>query len=546
MISGSKLCSEAGGLDLSFRESDLEGLCLEGALKPVALQVEPKRSFGDDFTSHDQIYRFADADLGPWSQHRMQISKRTAKPEPRYSPWQLLYCDQVFESGNPRVDFSLLAGDGGAREKFIELIGPFVELVAKRRSEVHASWEPLIKTLVCIQAAYYPMITGIVSLIAVPDEEPRWPEETAYAPPQAAEYLDLLGISLEGVASWYWFLTDRGFDVEPNDGLEVLRRALTPSRRAQMEGTPARAQLNFDAAQMLGLLYSEATGVPISAASTYKLDGRQNRRALVYRRGPSMAPTRAQLISDLKDLGLYPHSVHVIGEGASEERFVKTMIAGLLGSKAAGEIGFTDLGGVGNGSRLETMISGFSGYAHSVFVLVDKEGKMREWVEGIIRSGLLSSSQVLFADKNLEEDNFTVEEILEAIANLAGNSSPDGSMTLRIPAQVALQEIAHAARGKERQGAASVLLRLAESSKYGPAFRTSKPALAEALAEYAFDELAEVADSVGDSWSNSEHLVRPAVRFVVQQIVPVLEGGRWRGVTADERVARYRGEESDS
>jgi hypothetical protein len=52
---------------------------------------------------------------------------------------------------------------------------------------------------------------------------------------------------------------------------------------------------------------------------------------------------------------------------------VTTLVSGILGSTAADEIGFTDLGGSGAATRLRTMVGGFTAYAHRTVVIVDHE-----------------------------------------------------------------------------------------------------------------------------------------------------------------------------
>jgi len=149
------------------------------------------------------------------------------------------------------------------------------------------------------------------------------------------------------------------------------------------------------------------------------MDGRQSERAALYDREPAARTTRAQLREDLVQAGLYPHAVHVVGEGSSEKEMVWRLVAGLIGRRWADELGFTDLGGVGSASRLNPIVSGFTTYAQRTVVVVGSEGAMTQYVTRLIRSGELSEEDVLRFETNLEDSNFTPAEMLDVLVDRA-------------------------------------------------------------------------------------------------------------------------------
>jgi hypothetical protein len=62
------------------------------------------------------------------------------------------------------------------------------------------------------------------------------------------------------VSEAYWFLLERGIDREPQDGLELLRRARPRSVHKGLRGMPRGAQDHFDAAQVLRRFLTDLTG----------------------------------------------------------------------------------------------------------------------------------------------------------------------------------------------------------------------------------------------------------------------------------------------
>jgi hypothetical protein len=224
--------------------------------------------------------------------------------------------------------------------------------------------------------------------------------------------------------------------------------------------------------------------------------------------------------------GLYPHAVHVVGEGKSEKEMVWQLVAGLLGSGGADELGFTDLGGAGSASRLNTMVSGFTTYAQRTVVIADSEGAMAQYVTGLIRAQELPKEDVLLFEANLEDSNFLPAEMLDVLIERAANPPDERpAVTLALPLDAVLT--AHqerCQRSQEKPGLASTLLKLAEDPQYGGPVVISKPDFARALAERMLREFHNAQD---DETIQGLRERRPMLAFVLDRILPVLTGPRW-------------------
>jgi hypothetical protein len=516
------------GFSLGIGQGPLEELDLDGALQPILFAQGGEPPPFLDLTEYEDLMTFREEEEArAWSEYAWDAYGHP-HTSPMYAPWQLLYVDDVVRRSGETIGLRTLARPGDEREAALE---PFRELAGHLLAAwcaLDEAWHPLVKLLVRLQNRYLPEITGRTVLLFDPNTKTQvdpWPRERETF--DAAQVAGEFGTSADEVASAYWFLVDRGIEQEPRDGVELLRRARPRSSHKRWQGGPRRAQDNFDAAQVLRLFFTELTGEPPGRTPDWLLDGRQPERGALYDRGPASRPSRRQLQADLVEADLYPHGVHIVGEGKSEKEIVSRLVGGYLGTRAASELGFTDLGGSGSASRLNTMVSGFTTYAQRTVVIVDSEGQMAEYVTGLIRSSQLPEKDALLFKRNLEESNFSRQEMLDALIEVAANPvNGRPAVTLDLPLEDV--EAAHEKRRQHSQqepGFVGTLLNAALDPAYGGPVQLSKPEFAVALADYALREFADVRaddDKLAELYER-----RPIVAFVTKRILPVLMGPRW-------------------
>jgi hypothetical protein len=135
------------------------------------------------------------------------------------------------------------------------------------------------------------------------------------------------------------------------------------------------------------------------------MHGRQDERAELYDRGPGSPWTAADVVGALQKTDLYPHGVHVVHEGDSEQ----ILLASLLGSGILEEVNFTDLSGAGNAGVVADLVGSLDGYARRVVVMIDSEANARPHVETLIASVGITDADVLLFDSSLEEADATDE-----------------------------------------------------------------------------------------------------------------------------------------
>lgn len=524
----SQLASRAAerGLRFGIGAGPLEGLDRAGALQPIAFADGRAPAQCTDLTPYEPSITFREEQPSrPWADYAWD-ARGSPHTSTMYSPWQLLYADDVLDRAAEPVNLAWLAPSTKAEGSALEQLTPIAEQLRAEWGNLDAAWRPLMKLLVRIQNRYLPVVTGRTTLLIDSTTHERvdpWPmERDAF---QADAVLAELGLSVEDVLAAYWFLVERGVDREPQDGLEVLRRARPRSSHTRWRGTTRRAQDNYDAAAMVRLFLADLTGALPGRIPDWPIDGRQSFRESLYEHGPVPRLDRTRLKRALVETALYPHAVHVVGEGASEKAMVSTLVAGFLGEAVADELGFTDLGGSGAASRLATMVGEFTNYARRTVVIVDTEGDMAEYVRGLQRSGTVPPEDILSFDANLEDSNFAPEELVEVLAQLAAEGQPGGpEVTLNItPAAFDVAYERACSRTHETPGRAGVLLKLALAPAVGGPFVVSKPRFAEALAETMLDEWAAAGSS-----AEQETLLerRPLLGFVLSRVLPVMGAPR--------------------
>ncbi len=516
------------GLQLGIGQRPLENLDVQGALQPIAFAAGGNPHGFVDLAPFEPRMTFREEEPArQWSTYAWDAHGRP-HTSALYSPWQLLYVDDVLEAPSARLGLETLRAPAEQREAAFQQWRDLLETQEARWQALDAAWRPLMKLLVRLQNRYLPEITGrtrILYDVQLQLQVDPWPyeRERFVAAAVAAE----LGVSAQPVSEAYWFLLERGIDREPQDGLDLLRRARPRSMHKGLRGMPRHAQDHFDAAQVLRLFLTDLTGQAPGRTPRWPLDGRQGERATLYERGPAARTSREQLQEALVQAGLYPHAVHVVGEGKSEKEMVHRLVEGLLGRQWADELGCTDLGGSGSASRLNTMVGGFTTYARRTVVIVDSEGAMAQYVTGLIRSQILPEEDVLRFKANLEESNFSPAEMLDVLVERAANPPDERpAVTLALPLSDVLAEHEKRRKGaRQDPGLAGILLKLAEDPQYGGPVTISKPDFAYALANRILSEFYE---AQGDEQAiEALQRSRPLLAFVLDRVLPVLMGPRW-------------------
>jgi len=144
------------------------------------------------------------------------------------------------------------------------------------------------------------------------------------------------------------------------------------------------------------------------------------RRRLYGGAWPALRFGHHHLIAQLRRRGLWPLQVHLVLEGASEEAACREIFGSLLGDIDLGEVGITitNIEGVGSLQRQRTVFSLAKTAARWTLLICDREGDAVRDVEQLQGAGLLDPDTTVIWERSFEEDNFTDEEIVEALGRV--------------------------------------------------------------------------------------------------------------------------------
>jgi hypothetical protein len=502
----------------------LEELDLAGALQPIMFAQDWVRDDVVDVTPYEPHLRFREEEpVQSWSEYAWEPHGHKSITA-LYSPWQILYLDEVIARSGERVPLSLLGGPPDDLAAWIEKLRELVGNLDASWRSLHDDWQPLIKLLVRLQNRYLPETSRQSTFLW--DEGARtriepWKRERQSF--DAHAMMTELHLDTARVQDAYWFLVERGISREPRDGMELLRRARPRQAHTQWRGAARHAEDHFEAAHMLYLFLTDLTGVPPPRPNAWPLDGRQEFRAYLFDRGPVPDVTRDEVRGALFDVEVDPHAVHVVGEGKCEREYVETIARAFVGSQQAARIGYTDLKGSGAAALLPTIVRGLSTYVGRTVVIVDSEGKMKNRTDELERTGVLPATDILRFARNIEEDNFSLTELIDALTNLAANPLA-GITSVALTLTEAEVEAAYKKRPRKGRdddpGLAGVLLHLAE--RHDPPVRIAKPVFSVALAERLLDAY-EATDN--DSAARDALFKRrPVLAFALDRIIPALYG----------------------
>lgn len=445
-----------------------------------------------------------------------------------YSPWQLLYVEDVLRGSGADFGLDTLLTGEPQRGEAIDRLRVLLEGQHDAWQAIDERWRPLMKLLVRLQNYYWPRVSGRVTLKSHSDGTytTAGPESGDEDAVDAQEILAALGVERDDILQTYYWLVERGLDRDPVDGLTMLRRARPRAFHTRWRDTARRAQDLFDAAEVLRRFLTDLDGQPPPAPEGEVMDGRQLERAALYQHGPAPRFESNTVKQLLVEAQLYPHGVLVIGEGQSEQIAVEGIVGAVLGSRGVSEVAFYDLEGSGGALRVEPLLSTFGPASRASFLIVDREGKMGEYVTAAIKRGAIDGRDVALWEDSLEAANATPEELIELVRELGRNPPKVEGRPAKEPAELTLTaeelvarhaDVVERVGQRDAPGLAELLLKLAASPQHGFVV-VEKLDLAQALTELIVNDLHEASGSDLDELKAR----RPLVGFLLDRIAPHL------------------------
>lgn len=397
---------------------------------------------------------------------------------PLYSEWQLLYAPHAIRGGNIEIPNEVLRAGGEALEKWAADSDAIFEQHLELEQHLHAAWYPTIKVLLQIQPRYWPFVHGRGTLLFDPAVDDYVDAlDLALKKATAIEIAKALGLDQQQVSDLYVWFARRARRLDPlADDYAVLRQQ--PRRiQERRRGVALRALDAIDAASMLRRFARDVIG---------ELPNDIDQLDDPVAEPRSVTRSKGDLVDALRGRGLYPHRLHIVVEGDSEVRVIKTLFEAFhRTSWERSGLAITSLRGGDNLEKSRPMLDGFSAYAEDLALLVDDENEAAEVVRRLARDGVVPEPHITLSKPSFEEHNFKAEELLALVAEYGR----EHGAKLRLTTEQLQSAHAKAAQGrKQRPGLATIMLKLAGQQMHG-AVVMSKLQLADAMAERILSEI---------------------------------------------------------
>ena len=464
------------GVDLSFGASlreRLQRLDEVGALRPVLFDV------GEDVPVFREEVEFV-----PWSRYAVE-EESFSRPHPFYSHWQLLYVNEALELGRAPAHIDWLLKEDSAR-RLGEGSRPFYEAQREVWRELDGRWRPLVLLLTRIQNRYGPSIKG--SLTKSSSRMVYDAEAGEYVDPYRSErasfdaqaVLAELSLTFEDVKEMHEQVSIHGSAVDPNERWYMLFRMAPFKERDTLRDAARRAHDAYDAAEIIRSFYFDLTEeLLLNPDEIFDISDKSWKRR-IFGEWPTHAFTRADLQAELRRHDLWPHQVHLIVEGETEEVVCRRLIEGVAGVPPE-KIGITisRLDGVSKARLHQEIVRVTGSFARWPVLIADREGEIEREVALMKRAGLLTDETAILWESSFEEQHFTDEELVEIAREIGAARGVELSLSAS-EFRSAFDD--HRARaGKQARGAGSFLLGMAADPARG-SVRIGKTEFGERMA----------------------------------------------------------------
>lgn len=334
---------------------------------------------------------------------------------------------------------------------------------------------------------------------------------------EPAQILDQFGLDLDGLADLHRDFALAAASVDPIPTWYRLAEIAPRKQTEMLRGEALRARDLHDACFLLRGLYNLATDQWLPRADEIDDPAIDWRRAHLPRHDSALGGTREELQAVLEREGLYPHRIHFVVEGDTEEIIVNRLLEA-LGRKTGYQV--TNLRGVDKAEQHKALFAAASQYAARTVLIADMEGTLATALRRLQRDGLLTDDADLLLwgvdgrPSSFEHANFRAQEVVDAIVSAGRRRVPDLQLDLTGEELVSLYAaaVAEAERsGDDPPAFANYALKLARD-RHVP---VSKGELALELAEITMG-LVEEAGTLHDAAAEDRPLLRRLWRWLME------------------------------
>ena len=293
----------------------------------------------------------------------------------------------------------------------------------------HRPERALVLLLVRLQSRYAPLIKGTLTkststLVFDPevgDHVDPFHDTVRSFDPRGV--LEELGLTVKNIEDFQRWLGVHGHVNDPVEHWHMLLRMTSYREREKLRDGARRAHDAYDAAEILRRFYHDLTGELLPNPDEIFDISDKSWKKRVFGRWPFLSYTRRDLQAELRRHDLWPHHIHLVVEGPTEEILCRRIIEDFAG-RPVEDLGMTlaTLGGVGKARLHQEMLRITSVFARWAILVADREGDIERDAELMRREGILSEDTCVLWEHSFEEDNFTDNELVAILADLASEA----------------------------------------------------------------------------------------------------------------------------
>lgn len=334
-----------------------------------------------------------------------------------YHPYQILILNNLLSSVSSLLKYPLLEKKEEYRQRFDE-INPFYDqskaFFLKRKPQLVKR----IGLLLNLQNIYQPIYrrSYIPDKRGLEDSFERWQswKEEQFS---SEKILKNGQYSVESIINYRNWLAAQAKFIDPIKNFYMLFRLIPYRKKMKLSGKALLAQDYYEFIGILNLYLKDLTGENQPDPDDI-LDGRGGAWKKVFYGDPfsySDPQVQRKIFEDYISNSL--PKLLLLVEGDTEEESIPIIANAMNFYFRAAGVGIINYEGTGGlkGQNIRGTIDATKKHGTKYFIISDNDERAQEYIDDLKREGLLNDGEYAIWEKEYEEDNFSLDEILEII-----------------------------------------------------------------------------------------------------------------------------------
>jgi hypothetical protein len=408
--------------DISMNIDDMEFLESLELLTPMARLVRPfkeegssKRYFGYSLSTwalrehlREGSIRFLESgQFRPWEDYKDGFYDREIHLYHRYQLFQVL---SVFNATRMIMTPQSI-GEEMNTKKLVEWKNAVIAALSKNRTNLMKKLSLLIQ----LETPYLPQYQGSFKMNMLdPDSLNKWKEWRygAFAPEKV---LAKSGFTVNEVANLRDTIGVSGDSTDPLSAWYMLVRIASRDKKRRLRGKAQLAQDLYEMTGLLNLFLKDLTGEeqpePDDITDMSRGSWKPERYGSPFSYDDKKI--RARIVEDYLDV--HPPKAVLFVEGDTEEQVITSIVHSLGVDLGEFGINLHNCQGYGGLRQIEPALRTWKEQDVHRFILLDNDENNKEYVDELLKQGLIEAHTYKIWDSDFERDNFGTEQVVSAV-----------------------------------------------------------------------------------------------------------------------------------